>query len=184
MAAEAVDTEKNGKSGPTASEGKSGPTVGKKSKANSRPGTDKKDWLRRRPQRSSFRKGRSQDEARVVRWIVYKTTDGESDTRATMCSRLRTRSSSSAEALRGVNSVIFDSSRLANVLGKRDYVTGTALTRLRFGQGSRCATTGAERSRTVLKGQSQQSHFIDENIDITVSAQRQNPSKSNDLRRP
>ena len=34
-----------------------------------------------------------------------------------------------AEALRGVNSTIFDaqSSRLANVLGKRDYVTGTAL---------------------------------------------------------
>ena len=34
-----------------------------------------------------------------------------------------------AEALRGVNSLIFDapSSRLANLLGKRDYVTGTAL---------------------------------------------------------
>ena len=34
-----------------------------------------------------------------------------------------------AEALRGVNSTIFDaqSSRLANVLGKRDYVTGSAL---------------------------------------------------------
>ena len=151
-----------------------------------KPTADKEDWLRRRPQRSSFRKGCSQDEARDVRWNVYKTTDGESDTRAKMCSRLRTRSSSSVEALQGVNSVIFDaqSSRLANVLGKRDFVTGTALTRLRCGQGSRCATTGAERSRTVLKGQSQQSHFIDENIDITVSAQRQNPSKSNALRRP
>ena len=47
--------------------------------------TDKEDWLRRRPQRSSFRKGRSQDKARDVTRIVYKTTDGESDTHVQRC---------------------------------------------------------------------------------------------------
>ena len=70
------------------------------------------------------------------------------------------------EALRGVNSIIFDvqGSRIDNELGKRNYVTGAALEQgCDLGQGSRCATTEA-----------QQSWVIDEIIDITVSKQRQN----------
>ena len=77
------------------------------------------------------------------------------------------------EALRGVNSTIFDvqGSRIDNELGKRNYVTGAALEQgCDLGQGSRCATTEA-----------QQSWVIDEIIDITVSKQRQNTSKSKTL---
>ena len=80
VAAEAVDTEKEGKSGPTASEKKSGPTAGKKEQpqregrtccwyekhSQQQARTDKEDRLRRRPQRASFRKGGSQDKARDV----------------------------------------------------------------------------------------------------------------------
>ena len=92
-----------------------------------------------------------------------------------------------AEALRGVNSLIFDaqSSRLANVLGKRDYVTGTALEQ---GCDLDKAVVVQRQAPTVRNSaqssEAQQSQFIDENIDITVSAQRQNPSKSNAFRRP
>ena len=86
-----------------------------------------------------------------------------------------------AEALRGVNSTIFDAqgSRIDNELGKRDHVTGTALEQgCDLGQGSRCATTGADGTDAAQGSEAQQSQFIDEIIDITVSAQRQNPSKS------
>ena len=82
VAAEEVDTEKKGKSGPTA---------GKKEHSQQQARTDKEDWLRRRPQRSSFRKGRSQDKARDVTRIVYKTTDGESSSaNSWLISRVRT----------------------------------------------------------------------------------------------
>ena len=69
-----------------------------------------------------------------------------------------------AEALRGVNSVIFDAqgSRLANELGRRVYVTGTALEQ------------GCDLDKAVVV----QRQATVQNIDIPVSAQRQNPSKS------
>ena len=82
------------------------------------------------------------------------------------------------EALRGVNSTIFDahSSRLANV-GKRDYVTGTALEQgCNLDKAVVCATTGAGPEQcSKLRGSVA---VIDENIDITVSAQRQHPSQT------
>ena len=83
-----------------------------------------------------------------------------------------------AEALRGVNSTIFGAqgSRIDNELGKRDYVTGTALEQgCDSGKGSRCATTSADGTDAAHGSEAQQSQFIDEIIDITVSAQKQNP---------
>ena len=79
-----------------------------------------------------------------------------------------------AGALRGVT--IFDAwgNRIDNELGKRDFVTGTALEQgCDVRQGSRGATTDACQGSEV-----QQSWFIDEIIDITVSVERQKPSKS------
>ena len=64
---------------------------------------------------------------------------------------------------------------------------GTALDQVQlcdFGQGSRCATTGADGPDSAQSSEAQQSQFIDEIIDIPVSAQRQNTSKSNAFRRP
>ena len=92
-----------------------------------------------------------------------------------------------AKALRGVNSLIFDAQeqQACQRVGQADYVTGTALE-----QG--CDLDKAvvvQRQAPMVQNsaqssEAQQSQFIDENIDITVSAQRQNPSKSNAFRRP
>ena len=71
------------------------------------------------------------------------------------------------------------------MLGKRDHVTGTALE-----QG--CDLDKAvvvQRQAPMVQNsaqssEAQQSQFVDEIINIPVSAQRQNPSKSNAFRRP
>ena len=97
---------KNEKCGPTAG-GNSGPTAVKKHRQQQAARTGE-DWLRQED---------------------CDPTDGESDTH-TCCDVyqvVKTRSKVlAAEALRGVNSTIFDAqgSRIDNELGKRDYVTG------------------------------------------------------------
>ena len=102
---------KNEKCGPTAG-GNSGPTAVKKHRQQQAARTGE-DWLRQED---------------------CDPTDGESDTH-TCCDVyqvVKTRSKVlAAEALRGVNSTIFDAqgSRIDNELGKRDYVTGSALER-------------------------------------------------------
>ena len=71
------------------------------------------------------------------------------------------------------------------MLGKRDCVTGTALEQ---GCDLDKAFVVHRQAPTVQNSaqssEAQQSQFIDENIDIPVSAQRRTPSESNALRRP
>ena len=84
-----------------------------------------------------------------------------------------------AEALRGVSSRIFDAqgSRLANEWGRRDYVTGTALEQGCDLDKAVVVPRQAPMVQTVLKAQRLSSRS-------SSTAQRQNPSKSNALRRP
>ena len=72
-----------------------------------------------------------------------------------------------AEALRGVNSTHL---RRTEAAGLQTSVGQAGLsdryssrTRLRFGQGSRCATTGADGPDSAQSSEAQQSQFVDEN---------------------